>query len=63
MIRMSVAQCVRTDPLGDVGGVRRLDDDPIELPRTDRLHCVLPRKQPAVAVHHAMLPPDLPPLT
>jgi hypothetical protein len=47
-------------PLGDVGGLRRLDDHAIELPRADRLHRMLPRKQPAVAVHHALLPPDLP---
>jgi hypothetical protein len=36
----------------------RLDDDPIELPRADRLHRVLSREQPAVAVHHALLPPN-----
>ena len=58
----AVTQRVRPDPLGDVGGLRRLDDDAIELPRADRLHRVLPREQPAVAMHHALLPPDLPPL-
>ena len=60
--REAVAQRVRPDPLGDVGGLRRLDDDAIELPRADRLHRVLSREQPAVAVHHALLPTDLPPL-
>ena len=32
-------------------------------PRADRLHCVLAWEQPAVAVHHALLTSDLPPLT
>jgi hypothetical protein len=59
----AVAQRVRPDPLGNVGGLRRLDDDAVELPRADRLHRMLPRKQPAVAMHHALLPTDLPPLT
>ena len=58
----AVAQRVRPDPLGDVGGLRRLDDDAVELPGADRLHRMLSREQPAVAVHHALLPPDLPPL-
>ncbi len=58
----AVAQRVRPDPLGDVGGLCRLDDDAMELPRADRLHRVLSGEQPAVAVHHALLPPDLPPL-
>ena len=60
--REAVAQRVRPDPLGDVRGLRRLDDDAMELPGADRLHRVLAREQPAVAVHHALLPPDLPPL-
>lgn len=34
----------------------------MELPRADRLHRMLSREQPAVAVHHALLPPDNPPL-
>ncbi|MCY1306043.1 hypothetical protein D9M70_558760 [compost metagenome] len=58
----AVPQRVRSDPLGDVGGLGRLNDDPIELPRADRLHRVLSREQPAVAVHHALLASDLPPL-
>src|SRR3954468_20838553 len=58
----AVAECVRADPLGNVGRLRRLDDDAVELPGADRLACVLPRKQPAVAVHDALLTPGLPPL-
>ena len=58
----AVAQRMRADPLGDVGGLCRLDDDAMELPGADRLHRVLAREQPAVAMHHALLPPDLPPL-
>jgi hypothetical protein len=57
-----VAQRVRPDPLGDVGGLCCLDDNPIELPGADRLHRMLSREQPAVAVHHTLLPPDNPPL-
>jgi len=37
----AVAQLVRADPFGDVGGLGCLDDDAIELPRADRLHRVL----------------------
>ena len=58
----AVAQRVRPHPLGDVRGLCRLDDDAMELPGADRLHRMLSREQPAVAVHHALLPPDLPPL-
>lgn len=59
----AVTQRVRPDPLGDVGRLRCLDDHAIELTRADRLHRVLPREEPAVAVRHALLPPKLPPLT
>src|SRR5437764_211840 len=58
----AVAQRMRSDPLGDVGRLRRLDDDAVELPGADRLACVLTGEQPAVAVHDALLPADLPPL-
>ena len=34
--REAVAQRVRSDVLGDVGGFRGLDNDAIELPRADR---------------------------
>jgi len=57
-----VAQRVRSDPLGDLRGLCRLDDDAMELPGADRLHGVLSRKQPTVAMHHALSVPDLPPL-
>src|SRR5580692_7082105 len=63
MGRETVPQCVRSDPLGDLRGPCRLDDDAMELPGADWLHGVLSRKQPTVAVHHALLVPDLPPLT
>ena len=53
---------MRPDPLGDVGRSRRLDDDPVQLPGADRLACMLAWKQPALGVHHALLPADLPPL-
>ena len=57
----TLAQRVRPDPLGNVGGLCRLDDDAMELAGADRLHRMLSREQPAVAVHHALLSPDLPP--
>jgi len=57
-----VAQRVRSDPLGDLRGLCRLDDDAMELPGADWLHGVLSWKQPTVAMHHALLVPDLPPL-
>jgi hypothetical protein len=57
-----MTQCVRSDPLGDLRGLCRLDDDAMELPGADRLHGVLSWKQPPVAMHHALLVADLPPL-
>src|SRR3954471_10833853 len=60
--REAVAECVRADPLGDVGRLRRLDDDAMELPGADRLQRMLTGEQPAVAMHDALLPTDLPPL-
>src|SRR6202167_2447072 len=62
MGRETVPQCARSDPLGDLRDLRRLDDDAMELPGADWLHGVLSRKQPTVAMHHALLVPDLPPL-
>jgi hypothetical protein len=62
MGREAVPQCMRADPLGDIRRVRRFDDNAMQLAGTDRVHRVLPRKEPAVAMHHALLPPDLPPL-
>src|SRR5215207_6130255 len=58
----AVAQRMRADPLGDIGRVRRLDDDAMELAGADRLHRVLAREQPALAMHDALLAPELPPL-
>jgi hypothetical protein len=58
----TVPQCVRSDPLGDLCRLCRIDDDAMELPGADRLHGVLSRKQPTVTMHHALLVPDLPPL-
>src|ERR1700741_1401053 len=58
----AVTQRVRSDPLGDLRGPCRIDDDAMELPSADRLHGVLFRKQPNVTMHHALLVPDLPPL-
>src|SRR5258708_21322898 len=58
----TVPQRVRSDPLGDLRGLCRLDDDAMELPGADWLHGVLSWKQPTVAMHHALLVPDLPPL-
>ena len=57
-----MAQCVRSDALCDVRGLRGLDDDAVELPGAEGLHGVLAREQPTVAMHHALLPPELPPL-
>src|SRR5215212_3873190 len=51
------------DPLGDLRRMRRLDDDAMELASADRLHRVLSWEQPAVAMHHPLLPPDPPPVT
>lgn len=50
------------DPLGDIGRLRCLDDDAMELPRADRLHRVLTGEQPAVAMHHTLFASNLPPL-
>jgi hypothetical protein len=58
----TVAQRVRSDPPGDLRGLCRLDDDAMQLPGADWLHGVLSWKQPTVAMHHALLVPDLPPL-
>ena len=58
----AVAQRVRADPLGDVGCACRLDDDAVKLPGADRLQGMLAGKQPAVAMHHALLAAGLPPL-
>src|SRR5271167_1830562 len=58
----TVAQRVRSDPLGDLRGLCRLDDDAMELPGADRLHGVLSWEEPTVAMHNALLVPDLPPL-
>ena len=58
----AVAQGVRSDPLGDLGSLCRLDDDAVKLPRADRLGGVLSRKQPPFAMHHALLASDPPPL-
>ena len=62
MRREAVPQRVRPDPLGDLRRLRCLDDDAMQMPGADRLHRVLTREQPALRVHHALLPPDLPPL-
>src|ERR1700691_4484034 len=62
MGRETVPQWVRSDPLGDLRGLCRLDDDAMELPGAYWLHGVLSRKQPTVAMHHALLAPGLPPL-
>src|SRR5271154_2859519 len=53
MGRETVAQRVRSDPLGDLRGLGRLDDDAMELPGADRLHGVLSWKQPTVTMPHA----------
>src|ERR1700758_3437005 len=47
----TVAQRVRSNPLCDLRRLCRLDDDAMELPGADRLHGVLSRKQPPVAMH------------
>ena len=46
----AVPQCVWADAPGNLGRMRRLDHDAIELSGADRLERVLARKQPAVAV-------------
>src|SRR5271169_6025642 len=58
----AVPQRVRSDPLGDLRGLCRLDDDAMELPGADRLHGMLSWKQPTIAMHHTLLVPYLPPL-
>lgn len=59
----AVPQGMRADAPGNLGRMRRLDHDAIELSGADRLERVLARKQPAVAVQHALAMADLPPLT
>jgi hypothetical protein len=58
----AVAQRMRPNPLVDARCPRRLDDDPVQLSGADRLACMLAWKQPALGMHHALLPTDLPPL-
>src|SRR5947209_2609277 len=58
----AVAQRMRADALGDLGRFGCRDDDAMKLPGADRLHRMLPWKQPTLRVHHALLPSDLPPL-
>jgi hypothetical protein len=52
---------VRSDPLGDARRQTGLDDEPVQLPRAERLEIVLAgNSQPSGA--SALLPTDLPPL-
>src|SRR5271154_4645472 len=44
--REAMPQCVRSDPLDDLSGPCRIDDDAMELPGADGLHGVLSWKQP-----------------
>ena len=60
--RKAMAQRVGTDPLGDPGCGRRLDNDAVQLPGAERLGGVLAGEQPALRVHDALLAPSLPPL-
>ena len=62
MGREAMPQRVRPDPLGDLRRLRCLDDDAMQVPGADRLRRMLTREQPALCVHHALLPPSLPPL-
>src|SRR4051794_23530469 len=56
----TVAQRVRPDPLADLRRLCRFDDDPMQMSGADRLHRVLSRKQPTLAMHHALFPSELP---
>jgi hypothetical protein len=58
----TVPQRVRPDPLGDLRGPCRLDDDAMKVAGADRPGGLLAREQPTVAVHHPLLPSKLPPL-
>src|SRR3546814_5908224 len=62
MGREAVPQGMRSDPLGDIGCFGRLDDDPVELPGTDRDPRVLTREEPAIGKHDALLPTGAPPV-
>jgi hypothetical protein len=53
---------VRADALGNLCCLRCFDDDAMQMPGGDRLRRLLTRKEPALCVHHALLPPSLPPL-
>ena len=53
---------VRSDPLGDIGCLCRLNDDPVELAGADRHRRVLTWEEPAIGMKHTLLPPRAPPL-
>src|SRR3546814_13548872 len=52
----AVAQGVRSDTLVDIRGLGCLDDDPLELARTDRRRSALAREEPAIGNEDALLP-------
>lgn len=58
----AMPQGVRADPLGDACGLCGVDNDAMELSRTERLEVVHPREQPAIGMHDALLPANGPPL-
>jgi hypothetical protein len=55
-------QRMRADALGNLCRLRCFDDDAMQMPGADRLRRLLAWKQPALCVHHALLPSSLPPL-
>jgi hypothetical protein len=57
----AMPQRERADPLGDLRGLRCLDDDAMQVPDADRLRRMSARAQPALSRHVAACT-DLPPL-
>src|SRR3546814_7576933 len=53
---------MRTDALVDVGRLRGLDNDTVELAGADRRRGALSREQPAIGKEDALLPPRAPPV-
>ena len=62
MGREAVPKGVGPDALVDARCDACFDDDAVQLSRAQRLQIVLAWEHPPVGMHHALLPPDLPPL-
>src|SRR3990167_5852153 len=62
MCREAVPQSVWADAFFDTRSFGSIDNDPMELPGTERLEIVHTREQPAIGVHDTLLAANRPPL-